>query len=77
MQVTLEDAEANLSELIDAALSGEEVVISKGDMPVAKIVPIARSSFKIGLLKDRIGDSAPDFFEPMSEDEIAGWEGSH
>jgi len=35
------------------------------------------SSFKIGLLKDQIGGSAPDFFEPMSEDEIAGWEGSH
>lgn len=34
MQVTIPAATANLLKLIDAALSGEEVVIAKGRKPV-------------------------------------------
>ncbi|EJC80364.1 prevent-host-death family protein [Rhizobium leguminosarum bv. trifolii WSM2297] len=76
MQVTIHAAKTNLSKLIDAALSGEEVVIAKGRKPVVKIVPITQSSFKIGLLKGQITGDGPDFFEPMNEGEIATWEGS-
>ena len=76
MQVTVHAAKTNLSKLIDAALSGEEVIIAKGKRPVVKIVPIKQTAFVIGLLKDEISGPGPDFFEPMQEDDLALWEGS-
>ncbi len=74
MQVTVHAAKTNLSKLIDAALAGEEVIIARGTHPVVKIVPIPRSRFKVGALQGLVG-TAPDFFEPMSEEELALWEG--
>lgn len=74
MKVSVQAAESNLSDLIDAALSGEEVVIAKGGEPLVKIVPVARKKFVLGHLEGQIGE-APDFFEPMSEDDLALWEG--
>ncbi len=62
MQVTVHAAKTNLSKLIDAALSGEEVIIAKGKKPVVKIVPIAQTTFTIGLLKGQITGDGPDFF---------------
>ncbi|NKK75911.1 type II toxin-antitoxin system Phd/YefM family antitoxin [Rhizobium leguminosarum] len=75
MQVTIHAAKTNLSKLIDAALSGEQVVIAKGRKPVVKIIPIVQSSFKIGLLKGQIIGNGPDFFEPTDQGELAAWEG--
>ncbi|MBY5563631.1 type II toxin-antitoxin system Phd/YefM family antitoxin [Rhizobium leguminosarum] len=71
MQVTIHAAKTNLSKLIDAALSGEEVVIAKGRKPVVKIIPIVQSSFKIGLLNGQIIGNGPDFFEPTNQGELA------
>lgn len=76
MQVTVHIAKTQLSKLIEAALDGEEVVIARGKRPVVKIVPIAQNGFTIGILKDELAGTAPDFFEPMSEDELALWEGA-
>lgn len=75
MQVTIHAAKTNLSKLIDAALSGEEVVIAKGRKPVVRIVPIEQSPFRIGLLKGQVNGDGPDFFESMDEEELASWEG--
>jgi len=76
MQVTVHAAKTNLSKLIEAALAGEEVVIARGKRPVVKIVPVPRNGFKIGLLKGQISGAGPDFFEPMSEDDLTRWEGA-
>ncbi|CCM80191.1 MULTISPECIES: type II toxin-antitoxin system Phd/YefM family antitoxin [Rhizobium] len=76
MQVTIHNAKTNLSKLIEAAKAGEEVVIAKGKTPVARIVAITQNRFTIGLLKDKVTGDGPDFFEPMSEDELALWEGA-
>lgn len=76
MQVTIHAAKTNLSKLIEAALAGEEVIIAKGREPVVRIVPIARRTFRIGLLKGELTEAGPDFFEPMSEEDLALWEGA-
>lgn len=76
MQVTIHVAKTNLSKLIEAALAGEEVIIAKGREPVVRIVPIARSTFRIGLLKGELTGAGPDFFEAMSEEDLALWEGA-
>ncbi len=73
-QVTIHFAKTHLSKLIDAAIGGEDIVIAKGSQPVARLVPIRRGGFKIGLLKGRLG-RGPDFFEPMDETDLDLWEG--
>ena len=65
MQVTIQAAKKSLSKLIEAALAGEDVVITKGRMPVVQIVPIRTSIFKFGLLKDLVTSPVPDFNTTM------------
>lgn len=75
MQVTIHEAKTHLSRLIEAALADEEVVIAKGKNPVVRIVAIPKTRFKVGGLEGRLIGDGPDFFEPMSEEELAQWEG--
>lgn len=75
MQVTIHTAKTTLSKLIEAAQSGEEVIIAKGDKPVAKLVPVQQTAFKFNVLKGKVKGPIPDFFEPMSEGELQLWEG--
>ncbi len=42
--ITIEEAQANLSELIDRLIPGEEVVIVRNSRPVAKLVSEKASS---------------------------------
>jgi prevent-host-death family protein len=74
MQFNVHTAKSQLSRLIDAALAGEEVIIAKGSKPVVRLVPIPQSPFRFGLLVGQLGEG-PDFFEPMSEDDLRLWEG--
>jgi prevent-host-death family protein len=73
-QVTIHAAKTNLSKLIEAALAGEEVVIAKGSTPVVRLVPVARGSFQLGLLKGQLGHG-PDFFEHQDAADLQLWEG--
>lgn len=74
-QFTVHAAKTNLSKLIEAALAGDDVVISRGKKPVVRLVAIPAAKFKIGVLKGQITDSIPDFLEPLSDSELEGWEG--
>jgi prevent-host-death family protein len=75
MQVTVHAAKTHLSKLIEAALSGEEVVIARGRKPVVRLVPIPQGRFKIGLLQRELSGPGPDFLEPLEENELTPWEG--
>ena len=73
MQVTIHSAKTHLSRLIKQACEGEEIVISRGKQPVARLVPIlpqGRRAF--GAMRGRatVGDA---FFEPLPDDELEGW----
>jgi prevent-host-death family protein len=73
--LTIRVAKAQLSQLIEAALSGEDVVIVKGDKPVVRLVPVSPGRFKFGVLEPgAIGDGR-DFRSPKDEDEFAVWQG--
>jgi antitoxin (DNA-binding transcriptional repressor) of toxin-antitoxin stability system len=77
MQVTIQAADGQLEKLIDAAQAGEEVIIADGDTPVAKLVALQepkKRPFRFGILEGQLGEG-PDFLEPMSEEELALWEG--
>lgn len=76
MQVSIDTAKADLAKLIEAAQNGEEVVIARDAVPVVKLVPIERAGkFKLGILPTGALGDGPDFFEPMTEEDLALWEG--
>ena len=74
-KVTIHVAKTQLSRLIEAALSGEDVVIARGDKPVVRLVPIPQGKFKFGVLAPGALGDGPDFFSPMDDSELADWEG--
>jgi prevent-host-death family protein len=63
MQVNVAQAKARLSELIQKAMLGEEVVIAKDNKPLLRLVPVeALASTRIpGTAKHQIVSLAPDF----------------
>jgi antitoxin (DNA-binding transcriptional repressor) of toxin-antitoxin stability system len=67
--LTVEEAQSNLKDLIDQLAPDEEIVITKNQQPVAKLVrerlPLARPA--PGLGKGSIVYMAPDFDEPLEE----------
>ncbi len=76
MQVNVSTAKTQLSKLIQSALRGEEVIIANGRNPVVKLVPVERKKFKLGILEGIVAPPPDDFFEPLSEEELADWEGA-
>jgi antitoxin (DNA-binding transcriptional repressor) of toxin-antitoxin stability system len=75
LKVTIHVAKTQLSRLIEAALTGEDVVIAKGDKPVVRLVPIPQGQCMFGVLEPGALGEGPDFFSPMEEEELAAWEG--
>ena len=73
--VTIHKAKTNLSKLIEKASAGEEVIIARGDKPVARLVPVGESKGKRqpGSLKGKL-HVGPEFFEPLPPNELASWE---
>jgi prevent-host-death family protein len=70
--VNLHEAKARLSELVELARSGQEVVIAKRGKPCARLVPVEASRVDLGFLSLHVPDS---FFAPLPEEELDGWEG--
>jgi antitoxin (DNA-binding transcriptional repressor) of toxin-antitoxin stability system len=67
-RVDLEEAKSQLPALLEEAMGGIEVVITKDDRPIVKLTPIppARPRRKFGSAKGQIfiGD---DFDDPLEE----------
>jgi prevent-host-death family protein len=74
-QFNLAEAKAELSELLDRALAGEEIIIARSGTPMAKLMPLKR--------KVRQGRGVwrhwkiPDdlFLEPMDPEDIDAAQG--
>jgi prevent-host-death family protein len=72
MLINVHDAKAQLSELLERAARGEQVVIAKRGRPIVRLVPVEdRSPRRPGIAKGRVTDA---FFEPLPDDELAAWE---
>lgn len=66
-------AKTKLSQLVDAAERGEEVLIARKGVPVAKIVPLRRAKFRFGFLKDEVPEIADSLLFSMSDEEAAAF----
>lgn len=62
--VSIEEARAKLSELIRELHPGDEVVITEGERPVARLLPVtapARATRQLSTLRGTVKHVAPDF----------------
>ena len=68
MQVNIHEAKTHFSKLIKEVLKGQEIIIAKGNKPVAKLISIERKrpKRKLGTAKGKIR-IAPDFDEPLND----------
>jgi len=73
--VTIDVATTTLSQLIARVEVGEEIIITRGKTPVAKLVRIQPPKRKrqFGSMRGQI-TIGPEFFEPLPEKELKGWE---
>ena len=77
IMVNIAEAKAKLSEFLEAVARGEQVVICKHNRPVAELRPVEATRTAPRDLSPMFPDWKidPAFFDPLSEEEIAAWEG--
>ena len=68
-QYNIAEAKAHLSELLQKAMLGEEVVIARDNQPVVRLVPVepTRATRVPGSAKGKIIAMAPDFDDPLPD----------
>lgn len=65
-------AKATLSQLLEAALAGEEVIIARAGKPLVRLVPIeAPPRRELGFLPLDVPDA---LFAPLNDDELVRWQ---
>jgi len=74
--VKLYDAKTNLSELVDAAAGGEEIIIAKRDKPLARLVAYEQpaKAREPGALKGKGLVVADNFDAPLPSDVLGSFE---
>jgi prevent-host-death family protein len=75
MQYTVHQAKTHLSRLLQEVEDGKEVIIARGDKPVARLVPekpAKRPKRVPGRLQGQ-GWEAPDAWDPMTDEELREW----
>lgn len=69
-QFNIAEAKSHFSELVQKALTGEEVVIARDNKPILKLVPVKEkrtAARQPGSACDKIRYVAPDFDEPLTD----------
>ncbi len=74
--VNIYDAKTRLSQLVDKAASGEDVVVSRNGRPLVRItrLDVPKRRIEFGLLKGKL-IVPTDFDAPLPDDVVAGFEG--
>jgi prevent-host-death family protein len=74
--VNIYDAKTRLSQLVDRAAAGEDVVVSRNGKPLVRItrLDVPKRRIKFGVLKGRLTVPA-DFDAPLPDEVLAGFEG--
>jgi prevent-host-death family protein len=71
-EVNVHEAKTHLSAILARVERGESIVIARAGKPVARLEPYhPRSRLTWGFLDV---DVTEDLFEPLPEEELAGWE---
>lgn len=75
VQVNVHEAKTQLSRLLAQVEAGEEVVIARNGVPIARLVAAARKAGKRQPGRWKGVFTVPEsFFDPLPEEELARWE---
>jgi len=74
MKVSVYDAKAKLSQMINRALEGEEVVITRNGTETVRLVPVVTRKNWVGMYKGQ-GKVLDSFFEPLDDETLAYFTG--
>jgi prevent-host-death family protein len=77
-QVNIYEAKTRLSQLVEAAAAGDEVVIAKAGRPMVRLVPVVAAAGvrrPFGLFRGQLY-IADDFDAPLPDDLLAAFEGA-
>ena len=74
--VNIYDAKTRLSQLVDKAAAGEDVVVSRNGKPLVRITALVaeKRPVKFGVLKGKV-KIAGDFDAPLPKEVLADFEG--
>jgi prevent-host-death family protein len=74
--VNLYQAKTKLSQLVERAAEGEDIVIAKAGRPLVRLVPVAQRSMQrpLGLLASQV-IIGPDFDDPLPDEMQLAFEG--
>lgn len=65
------DAKAHLTQLLDAALKGEEVIVARAGKPLVRLVPVETPPARVlGFLNL---PSPDERFDPLDDSELTAW----
>lgn len=71
MVVNVHAAKTHLSQLLERAHAGEEIIIAKAGKPYARLVPLEPAGKRrLGFVNAPVDEA---FFEPLPDDEVAAW----
>ncbi|MEM6430275.1 MAG: type II toxin-antitoxin system Phd/YefM family antitoxin [Deinococcota bacterium] len=69
--VNVHEAKTHLSRLLERVKNGEEIILAKGGVPYARLIPLAKPERELGFVNGTVPE---DFFEPLPQDELEQWQ---
>jgi prevent-host-death family protein len=71
--VKIAEMKAHLSELVAKAEAGEEIVISRGNRPVARLVPLEAKEQARAALEEMLAERDSGRIKAVTTDELVAW----
>jgi prevent-host-death family protein len=65
------DAKAHLSQLLEAALKGDEVIVARAGKPLVRLVPVTTPAARVLGFLDL--PSPDERFDPLGGSDLASW----
>jgi hypothetical protein len=74
VQLNVNEAETQLSKLLELVELGEEVIIARHGDPVAQLVRVKKTGFPLGIAQgSTMLAPSDDWWEPMTDHEADAW----
>jgi prevent-host-death family protein len=70
LEANMLEAKTKLSQLVEAAERGEEVLLKRNGVPVARIVAIPKGKLPFGFLRNRVEKIPDSLLFHVSEEEL-------
>jgi len=74
-KVSIHEAKTHLSRLLKRVICGEEIVIAKGDRPIARLVPFAPPRHRVLGRDEGLFVIPENFDDPLPEEVLRTFEG--